>query len=79
MSDVFILGAGFSRAISPMMPLTSDLSKEVVDRYKHAGSIPAEVGRMIEEDFEKALTFLSQQNPDLTEEKNLRKKELYLD
>ena len=79
MSDVFILGAGFSRAISPMMPLTSDLSKEVVDRYKHAGSVPAEVGRMIEEDFEKALTFLSQQNPDLTEDENLRQKSLYRD
>ena len=79
MSEVFILGAGFSRAISDEMPLTKDLSKEVVDRYLHAGNISLEVRRMIEEDFEKALTFLTQDKPWLTEAENRRHKALYLD
>ena len=77
MSEVFILGAGFSRAISQWMPLTSDLSREVLDRYKDVPAIPAEIRRMMEEDFEKALTFLSQKNPDLTEQESQHHLKLY--
>lgn len=57
MSEVFILGAGFSRAISDEMPLTKDLSKAVLDSYRKANEVPTFVRCMIEEDFEKGLTF----------------------
>ena len=77
MNEVFILGAGFSKAISRWMPLTRDLSKEVTKSY--AGSLPPEIQSMVEEDFEKALTFLAQQKPWLSEAQNLRHRALYLD
>jgi hypothetical protein len=42
MSDAFILGAGFSKAISPFMPLTFDLGTRSVDQIKslHASRVP---------------------------------------
>ncbi len=79
MSEVFILGAGFSKAISREMPTTAELSKEVLERYKHKEAITPDVRCMIEEDFEKALTFLAQDKPWLPESENLRHKALYLD
>jgi len=79
MSEVFILGAGFSRAILTEMPLTKDLSAEVLECYRQADTIPPEIRTMIEEDFEKALTFLAQDKPWLREPENLRHKALYLD
>ena len=79
MSEVFILGAGFSKAISSEMPVLKELSLLVLGRYKHTNSIPSDVRRMLEEDFEKALTFLAQDKPWLPETENLRHKALYLD
>lgn len=34
--DVFVLGAGFSKAVSPSMPVLAELSKEVNDSIGHA-------------------------------------------
>ncbi len=34
MSEVFILGAGFSKAISAQMPITRELTEEVFERFK---------------------------------------------
>src|ERR1039457_3019690 len=79
MNEVFILGAGFSKAISSEMPLVKELSAQVLDSYKHKDSIAPDVRRMMEEDFEKALTFLAQDKPWLPEPENLRHKALYLD
>jgi hypothetical protein len=79
MSDVFILGAGFSRAISDQMPLTQDLSRLVLERYLHVASLPPDIRHMIDEDFEKALTYLSQDKPWVSETDHLRHRALYLD
>jgi hypothetical protein len=79
MSEVFILGAGFSKAISSEMPLVKELSAEVLNQYRFSKDIPRDVRHMIEDDFEKALTFLSQEKPWLPETENLRHKALYLD
>ena len=76
---VYVRSSGFSKAISNEMPLTKDLSKEVVEHYSRADTISPDVRRMIEEDFEKALTFLAQNKPWLPESENLRHKALYLD
>jgi hypothetical protein len=61
MSEVFLLGAGFSKAISSQMPLTTELSHQILERF--TGDIPGVIRSMIAEDFEKALTFLSQYKP----------------
>ena len=79
MSEVFILGAGFSKAISLEMPLIKELSQQVFERYKGANAIASDVRRMMEEDFEKALTFLAQEKPWMPESENLRHRALYLD
>jgi hypothetical protein len=77
MSEVFLLGAGFSRAISERMPLTRDLSLTILKHLRTPIEKP--IRTMIEEDFEKALTFLSQGKPWLSEAENLRHKALFLD
>src|SRR6266496_2205854 len=83
MSDVFILGAGFSKAISNEMPITKELARQVVARYKYKDRIdPMILSMMVEDEgqgFEKALTFLTQNSPWLPESENLRHKALYLD
>jgi hypothetical protein len=38
------LGAGFSKGVSSEMPLSRELSKEVVDRYKQRDTIPSDAG-----------------------------------
>lgn len=79
MNEVFILGAGFSKAISNTMPLTKDLSAEVLERYSEGDSMPTDIRDMIQEDFEKGLTFLAQEKPWLREAQNLRQRALFLD
>lgn len=83
MSDVFILGAGFSKAVSEEMPITSELGKLVIDRYKYKESIDPKILEILQEDagqgFEKALAYLAQDKPWLPEAENLRHKALYLD
>jgi hypothetical protein len=79
MSEVFILGAGFSKAISSEMPLVKELSALVLKLYRRKDFIESDVRRMMEEDFEKTLTYLSQEKPWLHESENLRHKALYLD
>jgi hypothetical protein len=82
MNEVFILGAGFSKAISEVMPVTKELAAEVVERYRYRVLIPAQIRSMMEQDegqgFERTLTFLAQDKPWLPEAENLRHKALYL-
>lgn len=73
MSDVFILGAGFSKAISPEMPLLNELSREVRNRINFP------LNSRIEDDVELWLTFLSQRHPWLSEADNLRNQALFID
>jgi len=79
MGEVFILGAGFSKAVSSEMPLMRELTDEIFTHFKQRGDISQEVRSMLEEDFEKALTYLANENPWLRESENLRNRALYLE
>lgn len=74
MSDVFLLGAGFSKAISPFMPDLKELSNEL----KQSVELPPNIARL-GNNVELWLTYLSQPHPWLTEAQNLRNKSLFLD
>jgi hypothetical protein len=80
MNDVFILGAGFSKAISQKMPIIKggQFSQEVLKRYEVKDAIPAEIRRMLEENFESALSFLASDKPWLSESENQRHRAIYL-
>src|SRR5688572_18361896 len=78
-SDVFLLGAGFARAISPTMPLLQDLAARVRKAYRGAGRVPVEVAGMMTENFAHALSYLEQAKPWVTEAENLRHRALFLD
>jgi|ERR1022692_3368433 hypothetical protein len=66
MPDVFLLGAGFSKAVSREMPLTNDLAEN--------DAIKSFIGRTLvrSKDVESILTLLSESQPWLTEDENLR-------
>ena len=70
MKDVFILGAGFSKAIHSGMPTLSDLTLEVAKRLEEneRSHLKALVG--MEENIELWITYLSQRQPWLTEYEN---------
>lgn len=75
---VYLLGAGFARAISPSMPLLQDLADHVL---KELGPerIPPEVVAMMSDNFAHALSYLEQAKPWVTEADNLRHRALYLE
>jgi hypothetical protein len=75
MRDVFLVGAGFSKAISPEMPTLGELG-EAVTPLRAEGSAPSEAQ---ETDFESALTFLAQDQPWLTPGENLRNRASFLE
>jgi hypothetical protein len=77
--DVFLLGAGFARAISPTMPLLQDLANRVIEALGNSASVPAEVKTMMTENFAHALSYLEQAKPWVTEADNLRHRGLFLD
>ena len=66
--DVFVLGAGFSRAISDAMPLMRDLGSRVADELEKYRS----VAPLFDGDIELAMTFLAQAHPWLAESERLR-------
>jgi hypothetical protein len=77
MGDVYLLGAGFSRAVAGSMPLLRELSERVRARYNRG--IPEDVAALMDENFELALSYLSQSKPWLPETDNLRHRALLLD
>ena len=77
--DVFLLGAGFARAISPTMPLLQDLAERLVGRPGKSLRIPREVQAMMRSNFAHALSYLEQSQPWRTESDNLRHRALFLD
>lgn len=77
MSDVFILGAGFSRAIGPKMPLMRDLAEQVFRRV-HLPIAKAFLSAF-GSDIEIAMTYLAQEHPWLPEAENLRNRATFLD
>ena len=77
--DVFLLGAGFARAISPTMPLLQDLATRVRRAWPNARRLPVEVRGMMNENFAHALSYLEQAKPWVTEAENLRHRALFLE
>lgn len=77
--DVFLLGAGFARAILPTMPLLQDLAEGIDRDASAARAIPAEVRSMAADNFAHALSYLEQAKPWVTEADNLRHRALFLD
>lgn len=57
-NDVFILGAGFSRAVSPLMPLTDELGNACLAVLSEGARVDLPVG-FSEGYFEAFLTFSS--------------------
>ncbi len=72
-SDVFILGAGFSHAISEDMPLTDGLGAKLMKR--------ADAQRILKfgGNFELQLSFLAQDHPFLSASQNLKNRALFFD
>jgi hypothetical protein len=77
--DVFLLGAGFARAISPTMPLLQDLADRIIGVLGESARIPREVETMMTDNFAHALSYLEQAKPWITEADNLRHRALFLD
>ena len=72
--DVFLLGAGFSRAISPSMPLMGDLGPAALSALKSSARYAFEVAAfdaVLRGNFEEALTALAEDQPGNTDAENL--------
>ena len=79
MSDVFLLGAGFSKAISADMPLLSDLSTQIKERLRESGTDLPSPLPTLGDNLELWLSYLSQPHPWLGESKNLKNQAMALD
>ena len=75
MVDVFLLGAGFSKAISSEMPLLSELSLQIKERARDLPSPLSSLGNNLE----LWLSYLSQPHPWLGQSSNLRNQAAGLD
>lgn len=78
MSDLYVLGAGFSKAISAAMPVVSELSTQL-DRYGTTAVWESEVSKLVRMDFEAGLSYLAENKPFLSASENLRHRHLLLD
>ena len=75
MSDVFLLGAGFSKAISSQMPLLRELSNQV----RTALPLLNPPNPTLNDDIEIWLSYLSQSHPWFSEQDTLRNRAAVLD
>ena len=73
MSDVFLLGAGFSRAVSDHMPDLEGMSKILSDRVDYPPSVAG-----LTSNVEHLMTYLSQSQPWLGEPDNLENRAAFL-
>jgi hypothetical protein len=80
MSQVFLLGSGFSRAVSSQLPTLKDLSEAVVDNLKMKGKpdIP-EASSPIAKNFEQWLSYLIESPPWLSDGERLRNRGAFSD
>src|SRR5687768_15400167 len=74
--DVFILGAGFSKAISAQMPVLRDLRDLLLQRLQQEPDLLSTP--FLSQDLELALSFLSMRHPWLDESAYLRNRSLAL-
>ncbi|ACB76397.1 SIR2 family protein [Opitutus terrae] len=78
--DVYLLGAGFARAISPTMPLLQGLADRVLQVLGESRvALPPEMEPMMTDNFAHALSYLEQAKPWVTESDNLRHRALFLE
>src|SRR5438094_806107 len=77
--DAFVLGAGFSSAISDHLPLLHGLGRVVADALADQGDDVHELEEAFQYDFESWLSYLAQGAPQLSESDNLRNQALFLD
>ncbi|MFO8081323.1 MAG: hypothetical protein R6V07_13615, partial [Armatimonadota bacterium] len=89
MSDVFLLGAGFSRALSRDMPLLRQLGRQAIDRLadertfgsrskRHAPMVERMLRRM-NGDIEQVLSYLANAAPWQTEAATLEERAAFID
>lgn len=71
MGDAFLLGAGFSHAVSDKMPLVKDLAEIIADM----GKLPARL--LAHQNFELLLSYLQTDQPFLEDIENLENKALF--
>jgi hypothetical protein len=74
--DVFVLGAGFSKALSNAMPLTDELGDAVLPLIRKRSRLPLP-RRFRRGQFESWLSRLSEDQPDLDEVENLANRLLF--
>jgi hypothetical protein len=82
MSDVFILGAGFSKAVSEHMPVLTELSRDVVARLagrESTKTVSKNLCVAFPDNIELWMTYLSQRHPWLSEAENSRNRATFLD
>jgi len=77
--DAFLLGAGFSKAVSRSMPLTTELGREIAGRLQAQGHDTSAPSELYEGDFEAWLTQLAEGRPWTAEAGALRDRALFLD
>ena len=70
MKDVFILGAGFSKAIHSEMPTLEELTKSIAQRLKKDKPSTLQSLEHLDRNIELWMTYLSQRQPWLTENEN---------
>lgn len=74
--DAFILGAGFSRAISEEMPLLAELGEQVLNLL--GPNAPEVLPNLPPADFENWLSFLAEDDPWLREDERLGNRSVFL-
>jgi len=79
MNEVFILGAGFSRAVSRHMPLMRDLPKLIFERYRHADALPIDIRKRINDNVEMALAYLLEGNTSVPDKERDRNQRIFRD
>ena len=77
--DAFLLGAGFSCALSEVMPDTKALGREVASRLTHAGHSTELLYGLYSGNFEAWLTQLAEGRPWASEADNLRDRAMFLE
>lgn len=76
---VFILGAGFSRAISQCMPLTNELGRELERRLQEGNAAGLNGVDKFGGNYEHWLSYLAEPQPFLTRSDNLRNEAAFLE
>jgi|HubBroStandDraft_6_1064221.scaffolds.fasta_scaffold00159_22 hypothetical protein len=87
--DVFILGAGFSRAVQPLMPTLDDIGESIrnwlLSSPKHAATVPPSIRNLLRRghvpggNIEIWLSTLAERQPFLSESANVYNYGLFLD